>query len=80
MSALAEKKMEISPDELIKIQAYLRRKFGNEGLAVRPRSQTKDSIEVILNGEFIGVVYKDEDEGETSYDFNMAILDIDLPE
>ena len=80
MSALAEKKMEISPDELIKIQAYLRSKFGNEGLAVRPRSQTKDSIEVILNGEFIGVVYKDEDEGETSYDFNIAILDIDLPE
>lgn len=80
MSAQAEKKMEISPNELIKIQAYLRSKFGNEGLAVRPRPQTPDSIEVILNGEFIGIVYKDEDEGETSYDFNMAILDIDLPE
>jgi len=72
--------MEITPDELIRIQAYLRSKFGNEGLAVRPRAQTPDSIEVILNGEFIGVVYKDEDEGEVSYDFNMAILDIDLPE
>lgn len=72
--------MEITPDELIKIQAYLRSKFGNEGLAVRPRSQTSDSIEVLLNGEFIGLVYKDEDEGETSYDFNMAILSIDLPE
>lgn len=72
--------MEITPEELIKIQAYLRSKFGNEGLAVRPRPQTKDSIEVLLNGEFIGLVYKDEDEGETSYDFNMSILDIDLPE
>lgn len=72
--------MDITPDELIKIQAYLRSKFGNEGLAVRPRSQTGDSIEVLLNGEFIGLVYKDEDEGETSYDFNMAILSIDLPE
>lgn len=72
--------MEITPDELIKIQAYLRSKFGNEGLAVRPRSQTGDSIEVLMNGEFIGLVYKDEDEGETSYDFNMAILSIDLPE
>ncbi len=80
MPALAENKMEITPDELIRIQAYLRSKFGNEGLAVRPRAQTHDSIEVILNGEFIGVVYKDEDEGEVSYDFNMAILDIDLPE
>ena len=59
--------MEISPNELIKIQAYL-------------RSQTNDSIEVLINGEFIGLVYKDEDEGETSYDFNMSILDFDLPE
>lgn len=72
--------MEITPDELVKVQAYLRSKFGNPGLAVRPRSQTTDSIEVLLNGEFIGLVYKDEDEGETSYDFNMSILDIDLPE
>ena len=59
MNAIAEKKMEISPEELIKIQAYLRSKFDNSGLAVRPRSQTTDSIEVLLNGEFIGVVYKD---------------------
>ncbi len=72
--------MEISPEELIKIQAFLRSKFGNEGLAVRPRTQTADSIEVLINGEFIGLVYKDEDEGETSYDFNMGILEIDLPE
>ncbi len=72
--------MDITPDELIKIQAYLRSKFGNEGLAVRPRSQTGDSIEVLLNGEFIGLVYKDDDEDDVSYDFNMAILAIDLPE
>jgi len=72
--------MEMQPDELIKIQAYLRSKFGNENIAVRPRPQTPDSIEVLIGGEFIGVVYKDEDEGETSYDFNMAILTIDLPE
>lgn len=72
--------MQITPDELIKIQAYLRSKFANSGLAVRPRSQADDSIEVLLNGEFMGLVYKDVDEGETSYDFNMSILDIDLPE
>jgi len=72
--------MEISPNELIRVQAYLRSKFGNEGLAVRPRAQAPDSMEVLLNGEFIALVYKDEDEGETSYDFNMSILDIDLPE
>ena len=80
MAAQAKEKIEITPEELIKVQAFLRSKFGNSDIAVRPRSQTADSIEVLINGEFIGVVYKDEDEGETSYDFNMAILDIDLPE
>lgn len=72
--------MEITPDELVKIQAYLRSKFSNDAIAVRPRSQASDSIEVLINGEFIGLVYKDEDEDDVSYDFNMAILSIDLPE
>jgi hypothetical protein len=71
--------MEFKPEEIIKVQAYLRNTFGNPNLAVRPRSQDPGSIEVLLKGEFIGLVFKDEDEGETSYDFNMSILDIDLP-
>ncbi len=33
-----------------------------------------------IGDEFIGVIFKDEDEGEVSYAFNMAILDIDLPD
>ena len=35
-------------------------------------------MEVLLNGEFIGTIYKDEEDGETSYDFNMAILQMDM--
>lgn len=72
--------MEFTPDELIKVQAYLRDTFANEHIAVKPRAQTPDSIEVMVRGEFIGIVYKTVDEGETSYDFNMSILDIDLPQ
>lgn len=70
--------MQISPDEMIKVQDYLRRTFGNPGLGVKPRAQTGDSIEILLNGEFVGIVYKNVEDGETSYDFNMSILDIDL--
>jgi len=33
---------------------------------------------VMLAGEFIGVLFKDIDEGETSYDFHMSILEIDI--
>ncbi len=69
---------DIQPEEVSKLQAYMQGKFKTTGFALKMREKAKDSVEVILNGEFIGLIYKDEDEGETSYDFNMAILDIDL--
>lgn len=65
--------------EIIKLQTYLQKKFGQSGLTLTSR-KTNDSLEVLLNGEFLGVVYKDDEDGEISYDFNMAILDIDLEE
>lgn len=70
--------MTFSPDEMIKVQDYLRRTFGNPGIGVKPRAQAADSIEILLNGEFIGIVYKNVEDDETSYDFNMSILDMDL--
>lgn len=65
--------------EVLRIQSYLREKFNTERITLDMKSKKSDSIEVLIGGEFIGVIYKDEDEGETSYAFNMAILDIDLP-
>jgi hypothetical protein len=65
--------------EVARLQQYMREKFANAKLALTERKEVKDSVEVTLGGEFIGVIYKDEDEGEISYDFNMAILSIDLP-
>jgi len=35
---------------------------------------------VQVNGEFVGVLFRDEEDGEISYAFNMAILEMDLPE
>lgn len=63
--------------EIQKVQAYLQKKFGLSDLILRER-KTGDSVEVLLKGEFLGVIYRDEDEGEVSYDFNMAILDMDI--
>ena len=37
-----------------------------------------NSAEVYLGDEFLGVVFRDEEDGELSYNFSMAILDIDL--
>ncbi|MDB5471604.1 MAG: hypothetical protein JWR84_3164 [Caulobacter sp.] len=59
-----------------KVEAHLKRTFGNPHVAVKARKQ-KDSAEVELKGEFIGVIYEDEDEAG-SYMFEMAILAEDL--
>jgi len=69
----------LNKSEIARTQQYLRSKFGNQRLRVVARKSKDDSAEVYLGDEFIGVLFKDEDEGETSYDFQMAILDIDLP-
>lgn len=62
--------------DIQKIEAHLKRTFGNPHVAVKARKQ-KDSAEVELKGEFIGVIYEDEDE-DGSFLFEMAILSEDL--
>lgn len=65
--------------EVARLQTYLRDKFGTERFSLHIRPNADDSVEVHLGGEFIGVIYKDTDDGDISYDFNMAILEMDLP-
>ena len=68
----------MKPEELKKIDAYFKRTFNNQELQVKARPRKDDSAEVYLGDEFLGLVYKDEDDGELSYNFSMAILDVDL--
>ncbi|MEO8421354.1 MAG: DUF3126 family protein [Hyphomicrobium sp.] len=68
----------MDPKEVAKVQAYLRKTFGTPSLEIRPRPKKKDSAEVFVNGEFIAVLFREEEEGEVSYQFQMAILDLDL--
>lgn len=65
-------------DELHKLDAFFKRTFQNAALQVKARPQKSDSAELYLGEEFLGIVFRDEDEGELSYNFSMAILDIDL--
>lgn len=67
-------------DELAKLQAYLSKTFGAAKLEVRPQPKKEDMAEVFIGGEFVATLYREVDEGETSYQFQMAILDVDLEE
>lgn len=65
--------------EIQQLQKYFRTLFKLDIITVVNRPQKEDSAEVILGDEFIGVIFKDEEDGETSYAFQMAILEMDLP-
>jgi hypothetical protein len=67
---------QVDERDLKRVEAHLKRTFGNPHVAGLARKQ-KDSAEVELKGEFIGVVYEDEDEAG-SFLFEMAILAEDL--
>ena len=64
--------------EIRKIEAYMRRLFGNARLRVMPRPKKDDSAEVYIGEEFIGVLFVDDEDNERSYNFQMAILATDL--
>jgi len=64
--------------EIVKLETYFRRRFNLPSMEVRQRPQKDDSAEVYIGDEFIGVVFRDDEEGDLSYNFTMAILDVDL--
>jgi Protein of unknown function (DUF3126) len=70
----------VKPEELKKLTNFLRKRFRTPTIEVRRRPQKSDSAEVYLGEEFIGVMYRDEEDGELSYHFEMSILDFDLEE
>jgi hypothetical protein len=71
----------VSPEEIAKLNNYLRNKFQLPQLKVVARPRKEDSAEVYIGDEFIGIIFKDdEDPSDISYNFTMAILDYDLEE
>ncbi|MEO0613102.1 MAG: DUF3126 family protein [Pseudomonadota bacterium] len=66
--------------EISKLKTYFVEKFGLTTIDIRARERKTDSAEVYLGDEFIGVIFRDDEDGDVSYDFNMASLEIDLPE
>ena len=68
----------MKPDEIAKLTKFLRAKFELTSISGRKRPQKNDSAEVYIGEEFVGVIFRDEEDGDLSYNFSMAILDFDL--
>lgn len=69
----------MTANEIARVEDYLRRLFGNENIAVAPPPKPTAPVEVRVGDEFIGVLHRDEEEGEVSYDLHITILEEDLP-
>jgi hypothetical protein len=65
--------------DIKQLDAYLKRKFDNERVRVVPRLRKKDSAEVYVGEEYIGVLFFDEKDARSSY-FELPILALDLDE
>lgn len=68
----------MKPDEIAKLESFLKRTFQQPALEVKARPRKDDSAEVYMGDEFLGIIFKDEEDGETNYNFQMAILEFDL--
>jgi hypothetical protein len=70
----------VEPKEIKRLEAYLQQLFQLPSIMVKARPRKEDSAEVYIGEEFIGVMFRDDDEGDLSYSFQMAILEFDLDE
>jgi hypothetical protein len=68
----------VDKTELAKLERFLRRTFANHGIAVKARHKKNDSAEVYIGEEYIGIIHVDDEDGDRSFNFTMAILDVDL--
>jgi hypothetical protein len=77
-SNVATKPKPVSAQELKSVEGYMRKLFANKSIELRGRQKAADAAEVYVGGEFVGVISKDTEDGETCFNFSMSILDIDL--
>lgn len=68
----------MTQQEMAKLQTYMQKTFGNDGIGLRRGMHKDGTVEVYIDDEFIGLMAKDVEDGETSFQFQMAILEEDI--
>ena len=64
--------------EIKKISDYFNKQFKSKNFSLKIDKNNNESAEVYYNDEFLGLIYKDDEDGEVAYQFHMTILDEDL--
>ena len=63
---------------LKKIENFFKQKFNNKKIKIEGRANKNDSADVLIDDEFIGVIFEDNEDGDMCFQFNMTILNEDL--
>lgn len=64
--------------EVKKVESYLRSRFGNQDISLIHRPQASDSVEFEIDGETLGIVYRDDEDGDICYHVQLTVLAEDL--
>ncbi len=67
-------------EDVARLERYLRNLFRTDAIRVVMHPKKSDMAEMFIGEEFIAPLYREEEDGEVSYQLQMAILDIDLDE
>jgi hypothetical protein len=71
--------MSFNPTEQTKLQQFLQSRL-NPKITLKGRGKADDSLELLIDNEYMGTVYKDEEDGDVAYNINLSVLGIDLEE
>ncbi len=65
-------------EDVAKLQRYLRKLFKSDAIRVVLHPKKSDLAELYLGDEFLAPIYREVEDGEVSYQVQMAILSEDL--
>lgn len=67
-------------EDVPKLQRYLRKLLKSDQLRVVAHPKKKELAELYMGDEFLAPIYREVEDGEVSYQLQMAILSEDLVE
>jgi hypothetical protein len=73
VTALVPAERSVDKAELQKLQEFLRKSLGNQGLKVTPAKRNPDDADVHLGERQIGTITVDDEDGDRSFAFEMKI-------
>lgn len=78
--ARAAKRAAMKPAEIAAVQAHLRRLLGSQKIMIRASQTRNGPVELLADGETIGTVDRDAEDGEVAYHVTISVLAEDLPQ